>query len=154
MTHSTKGFHSVVFIFGYSYIPYRFAFNGQEKTDEIAGAGNHNTAEFWEYDTRIGRRWNLDPKPTFGISDYAAFLNSPIWFSDLLGDTVKNEGFKAEKLLKSFAKGLKVSKEDNPFEFKDNKLQVNEKNYLKLSPEQQTIASNIKIAIEDEIVFI
>jgi hypothetical protein len=37
---------------------YRYGFNGQEKSDEIAGEGNHNTAEFWEYDTRTGRRWN------------------------------------------------------------------------------------------------
>ena len=44
---------------------YRFGFNGQEKVDEIAGAGNHTTAEFWEYDTRLGRRWNRDPEPTF-----------------------------------------------------------------------------------------
>jgi hypothetical protein len=66
---------------------YLFGFNGQEKTDEIAGKGNHNTALFWEYDTRLGRRWNLDPKPTIGVSDYATFGNNPIWFFDVLGDT-------------------------------------------------------------------
>jgi RHS repeat-associated protein len=67
---------------------YRYGFNGQEKTDEIAGAGNHTTAEFWEYDTRIGRRWNLDPKPTVGVSQYSAFNNNPIVHSDPLGDTL------------------------------------------------------------------
>jgi hypothetical protein len=66
---------------------YRYGFNGQEKTDEIAGAGNHNTAEFWEYDTRIGRRWSLDPKPTVGISEYSVFKNSPILLFDPLGDS-------------------------------------------------------------------
>ncbi len=40
---------------------YRFGFNGQEKDDEVAGTGNTNTAMFWEYDTRLGRRWNVDP---------------------------------------------------------------------------------------------
>jgi len=40
---------------------YRFGFNTQERTDEIAGLGNHNTALFWEYDTKLGRRWNLYP---------------------------------------------------------------------------------------------
>ncbi|MFO0322304.1 MAG: hypothetical protein ACK504_07750, partial [Bacteroidota bacterium] len=40
---------------------YRYGFNGQEKDDEIAGNGNINTAEFWQYDTRLGRRWNIDP---------------------------------------------------------------------------------------------
>jgi hypothetical protein len=47
---------------GYSSETYRFGFNTQEKTNEIAGPGNHNTATFWEYDTRLGRRWNQDPK--------------------------------------------------------------------------------------------
>jgi YD repeat-containing protein len=74
---------------------YKYGMNGQEKTDEIAGAGNHTTAEFWEYDTRLGRRWNVDPKPIIGISEYACFNNNPIWFSDALGDTIKatQEGF-------------------------------------------------------------
>ncbi|MBN9381989.1 MAG: RHS repeat protein, partial [Chitinophagaceae bacterium] len=51
---------------------YRYGFNGQEKSDEIKGSGNSYTAEFWEYDPRIGQRWNLDPKPTIGVSPYAA----------------------------------------------------------------------------------
>ena len=66
---------------------YRYGFNGQEKDDEIKGAGNSYTAEFWEYDPRIGRRWNLDPKPTIGVSQYSTFSNNPIWFSDPLGDS-------------------------------------------------------------------
>ncbi|MCS3795067.1 Ig-like domain-containing protein [Niastella sp. OAS944] len=66
---------------------YRYGFNGQEKSDEIGGPGNHNTAPFWEYDTRTGRRWNLDPRPNISISAYAGLANNPIWFNDLLGDT-------------------------------------------------------------------
>ena len=64
---------------------YRYGFNGQDKSDDVT-QGNY-TAMFWEYDTRIGRRWNLDPKPTFGLSQYSTFSNNPIWFSDPLGDT-------------------------------------------------------------------
>lgn len=71
---------------------YRFGFNGQEKVNEIAGIGNHNTAMFWEYDTRLGRRWNLDPKPNVGLSQYSAFANNPILFSDVLGDTTGGNG--------------------------------------------------------------
>lgn len=71
---------------------YRFGFNGQEKTDEINGSSNHNTALFWEYDTRLGRRWNLDPNPQISISDYASFANNPILFTDLLGDIVEIKG--------------------------------------------------------------
>jgi RHS repeat-associated protein len=69
---------------------YRYGFNGQEKSDEIAGFGNHTTAEFWEYDPRIGRRWNADPAVKDYESPYASFSNNPIWFSDENGaDTVK-----------------------------------------------------------------
>jgi hypothetical protein len=71
---------------------YRFGFNGQEKDDEVAGAGNTNTAMFWEYDTRLGRRWNLDPKPDASISNYACFRNSPIFIIDLFGDTTYVNG--------------------------------------------------------------
>jgi hypothetical protein len=67
---------------------YRYGFNGQEKSDEIKGEGNSYTAEFWEYDPRIGRRWNLDPKPTIGISQYSAFNNNPIFNNDIKGDTI------------------------------------------------------------------
>lgn len=76
---------------------YLYGFNGQEKTDEISGEGNHNTAMFWEYDTRLGRRWNQDPKPNPSISNYAAFANNPIWFSDPLGDTITVDLFDKTK---------------------------------------------------------
>jgi hypothetical protein len=65
---------------------YTFGFNGQEKVNEIAGTGNHNTALFWEYDTRLGRRWNLDPVWNGSESRYATFGNNPVAFSDVLGD--------------------------------------------------------------------
>lgn len=65
----------------------RFGFNGQERTDEIAGTGNHNTALYWEYDTRLGRRWNLDPKPIESVSSYAVITNNPILMNDPFGDT-------------------------------------------------------------------
>ena len=65
---------------------YRYSFNTQEKVDEVYGKGNLNTALFWEYDTRLGRRWNLDPKPQINISDYAVMGNNPIANVDWLGD--------------------------------------------------------------------
>lgn len=77
---------------------YRLGFNTQEKVNEIADIGNHNTAEFWEYDTRLGRRWNLDPVDQISISNYAVFANNPILLSDILGDEVKGD----EKGMKAF----------------------------------------------------
>lgn len=67
---------------------YRYGFNGQEKSNEIKGEGNSYTAEYWEYDPRVGRRWNLDPKPTTGISLYSTFADNPILYADQKGDTV------------------------------------------------------------------
>lgn len=64
---------------------YRYAFNGQEKDNEII-EGLY-TAEFWQYDSRLGRRWNVDPKPITSISGYACFMNNPLRFIDSKGDT-------------------------------------------------------------------
>ena len=73
---------------------YRFGFNGQEKDNEVAGIGNSNTAQFWQYDTRLGRRWNLDPKPQIRISDYAVMGNNPLVNTDVLGDRYHLFGIK------------------------------------------------------------
>ncbi len=72
---------------------YRYGFNGQEKDNNMAGMGNINTAEFWEYDTRLGRRWNMDPKPDIALSDYACFRNSLIIFCDPLEMLLKLKAF-------------------------------------------------------------
>ncbi|MCD6011792.1 MAG: hypothetical protein K0Q79_1654 [Flavipsychrobacter sp.] len=66
---------------------YQYGYNGQLKVNEWAGAGNHNTAKYWEYDTRLGRRANLDPKPNEWESPYSCFGGNPIWRSDVNGDT-------------------------------------------------------------------
>ena len=69
---------------GYNSTDYRFGFNGQEKDDEINGSGNLNTAMYWEYDTRLGRRWNVDPRAADapGWSPYRAFFCNPIRYTD------------------------------------------------------------------------
>ena len=61
---------------------YRYGFQNQEKDDEIMGEGNSYTAEYWEYDSRLGRRWNLDPIIKEHESSFASFSNNPIWFKD------------------------------------------------------------------------
>jgi len=73
------------------------------------------------YDTRLGRRWNRDPKPNLSLSEFVTFANNPIWFNDPLGDIVKYSSFKdrfkvalgrisSKEFNKSF-KELKVSEE-------------------------------------------
>jgi RHS repeat-associated protein len=73
---------------------YRYGFNGQEKSNEVT-EGNY-TAEYWEYDSRIGRRWNIDPVSKEYESPYTCLGNNPIWFMDPNGlDTLKSrEGAK------------------------------------------------------------
>ena len=63
--------------------------NGQENDDEIAEG--ISTAEYWEYDSRTARRWNVDPQPKIHESPYACFANNPIWLKDVNGaDTTFN----------------------------------------------------------------
>ncbi len=66
---------------------YKFGFNGQLKDDEIYGAGNSYSAEFWQYDPRLMRRWNQDPVVIHSQSPYSAFGNNPIFYIDEFGDT-------------------------------------------------------------------
>jgi hypothetical protein len=65
---------------------YLFGYNTQLKMNEIAGIGNWNTAEFWEYSTRTGVRANPDPKPHIGVSDYSVMGGNPIANADPNGD--------------------------------------------------------------------
>jgi hypothetical protein len=65
---------------------YRYGQNTQEKTPEIAP--NTYTAEFWQYDARIVRRWNVDPRSNLSMSPYACFGGNPILYSDVKGDSI------------------------------------------------------------------
>lgn len=74
--------------------PYRYGMNGQEREDEIANG--IYTAEYWEYDSRLGRRWNTDPIVKPWESPYACFANNPVWFSDVKGDDATETGDKGK----------------------------------------------------------
>jgi len=71
---------------------YRYGFNSQEQDDEVYGNGNLNSALYWEYDSRLGRRWNIDPVVKSFEAPFVCFSNNPIIYSDLKGDKIKIEG--------------------------------------------------------------
>ena len=49
------------------------------------GDGASFSAEFWQYDSRLGRRWNVDPVFKEYESPYACFAGNPVWFADTRG---------------------------------------------------------------------
>jgi hypothetical protein len=56
---------------------YRWGFGSQETDNEVSGRGNSYTAEFWQYDSRLGRRWNVDPVVKQWESSYSCFFGNP-----------------------------------------------------------------------------
>ncbi|GIV45057.1 MAG: hypothetical protein KatS3mg035_2180 [Bacteroidia bacterium] len=82
----------------YNLSAYRYAFNTQERIPELNES--HYTALYWEYDGRLARRWNVDPKPMVFIGNYVVEYNNPIKWNDPLGDIVSGDekGMNAFKL--------------------------------------------------------
>ena len=89
MTHFLQGsgFGTRQFLLG----DYRYSFNGMEKDDEIKGNGNSYTTAYRQYDPRIGRWLSVDPLSAnqADMSPFKAFLNNPILYTDIAGDTEK-----------------------------------------------------------------
>ena len=79
---------------------YRYFFNGQEADNEVLGEGVSMSAEFWQYDSRLGRRWNVDPVFKEYESPYACFAGNPVWFADPKGrkiDPESNDNWNKQK---------------------------------------------------------
>lgn len=86
---------------------YRYFFNGQEGDNEVFGEVANFNAEFWQYDSRLGRRWNIDPEYTMDLTPYSVFFDNPICNVDDDGDSPIS--FFAKRVAKSGLK--KVAKE-------------------------------------------
>lgn len=71
---------------------YSFGFGGQLKDDEVSGVGNSYTAEFWQYDSRLGRRFNVDPLSLSWESPYLCYHNSPLYFNNITGLSGESPG--------------------------------------------------------------
>ena len=66
---------------------YRYGHNGKEKDDDMYGVeGTSYTAEYWQYDSRLARMWNVDwfVKPWRSPCDVC--YNNPIFWIALNGD--------------------------------------------------------------------
>jgi RHS repeat-associated protein len=131
---------------------YRYGFNGQEQDNEVAGTGNVMTAEFWEYDTRLGKRWNIDPmsaeKPW--MSPYHAFSNNPIlnvdpngaWdsdFKDKDGKTVQHVDDGSNAVFQQTGKGVDVHYEFTGYSNQGGKDIIDEKTVTSVIQEQQKL---------------
>jgi cell division protein FtsB len=64
----------------------KFSFNGKENDNEIYGQGNSYTTLYWQYDSRLGRRWNVDPRGRNWESSYGTLGNNPSFNVDFNGD--------------------------------------------------------------------
>jgi RHS repeat-associated protein len=128
---------------------YRFGFNGQEQDNEMYGEKNSTTAEFWQYDSRLGRRWNIDPIFIASLSSYATFGNNPINNIDPNGDTFdkSNNSDKKVEQHKNRTKGLMKSNSDK---IADNKKQIQSlKEELKVALFEQQIHEPVKTMRSD-----
>jgi hypothetical protein len=103
----------------YAFLAYRFHFNGQEADNEVAGTGNSYTAEFWQYDSRLGRRWNVDPKHFPWESPYSVFGNNPLINKDIKGDKWKNGHEKDKKDAENKVKDARSDLNDKQNQFND-----------------------------------
>ncbi|MES2559025.1 MAG: hypothetical protein V4590_04760 [Bacteroidota bacterium] len=79
-------------VFSSTKVRYRFGYSGQERDDEIYGEGNMYTADYWEYDARLGRRWNCDLIYLNYESPYVVNHNNPNYFVDPDGATPRHKG--------------------------------------------------------------
>ncbi|HMT76728.1 MAG TPA: hypothetical protein PKA44_03380 [Saprospiraceae bacterium] len=61
-----------------------FGYNGQRKNNEISAEAQ--TAEFWEYNGEVARRWNIDPVIKVWESPYLCYNGNPILIADPNGD--------------------------------------------------------------------
>ena len=139
---------------------YRYGFNGQEKEKEITGSETHTSAEFWMYDSRLARRWDIDPLYFiyFDQTPYAVFNNCPILVNDRFGLTgepttdkvIKGEGPMA--VAKRNGITLDQLAKNNPSVFKNYEQTKDkkaywankEKNWM-IHPDQDLIVSGPEI---------
>jgi len=81
MNRSYYTYHPSYLSIPYSY---RYGFNGQEREQQLNQSVT--SAEYWFYDGRLGRRWNVDPVLYPWNGGYTCFNSIPILYADPNGD--------------------------------------------------------------------
>jgi hypothetical protein len=126
---------------------YRYGFNTQEKDDEVASDNNSYTAEFWQYDGRLGRRFNLDPRPNPSMSTYACLRNNPILFVDIFGDTANWKDGNGNNINAERMKGIKAFILYDPNNF-NNQAMSAYNDYVKLYGKENVALAAINTETE------
>jgi len=126
---------------------YRYGYQGSEKDDEVKGQGNSYTTRFRQLDPRIGRWLSIDPKATAWESPYVSMGNNPIWYNDVLSDTIRatKEGFNLvnEGLTSTLG-------ENNGFSFDKGKINYMKPDGVEYTSEQQGLVDRFTSLIRDE----
>jgi hypothetical protein len=79
---------------------YRYSINGQESEKDLDD--NITSAEYWFYDSRVGRRWNVDPVMKEAESPYLTFSGNPILYSDPDGDDPLTDNPKEQRSINKY----------------------------------------------------
>jgi RHS repeat-associated protein len=123
---------------------YRYGQNGQEPDKEL----NENiyTAEFWEYDSRLVRRWNMDPATKEYESPYACFANNPINMVDPLGLMAEDPKPKYKTLSSVIVYGKTRKKPEkklyNPNEISEHGIKSEFLNFVDFSGKKNDLGFN------------
>ena len=91
-----------------------YGFNGQLLDNEIYGNGNVLSAQNWQYDSRLARRWNADPNENYAKNwtPYRVLFNNPLIYKDPLGlFETRSDARKFKK--KNKLKGYRLHKQAN-----------------------------------------
>jgi hypothetical protein len=65
---------------------YRYGFSGMEIEDQIYAGKSCSSAQFWHFDSRVCRRWDVDKQSKVSESKYSALGANPISNVDPLGN--------------------------------------------------------------------
>jgi len=114
---------------------YRYGFNGQEREQQLNQS--ITSAEYWIYDGRLGRRWNVDPRTNPSISNYACFANNPLIFTDLKGDTTLFYNMANNELLGTYNDASPMKR-----------IKVNAKSYNQVITDYQNKSEEQNISVD------